>query len=165
MTILTTLSLVLQMHPQALGHVMWGVAVLVVVLLLMVWHFRRSEPAIDLEHAAEPEPETVDNYTAYHGQPADMVVLDPTRSHELAAVVLVYDDAFVIQGERVPRTAVTDVTFNNAAVPVLNQSYQIVFSTTLPDRHTIKVDVGSDAEWASEVTQQVAQHIIIMHNS
>lgn len=160
MVLLNTLSLLLQtiptMQPKALWLAAAGVVVLLTVLFFVMWRFSRSGD--DLGHKAKPQ--TVDDYIAANGTPADVVVLDSTRSNELVAVVLVYDDCFVVDGQRVPREAVTAVTFNNAANPYTLQSYQLVLSTTLPDRPTVKADLGADAGWASEVTQQIAQHII-----
>ena len=138
--------------------VSWGV--LVAVILLIIWHFHRKGSDVTPERA----PVTVDEYASENGTPVDVVVLDPTRSNELDAVILVYPQAFVINGERVPRETVRDVTFNNAANPYIAQSYQVVLTTTLPGHPTVSIDVGNDAQWASEVAQQIAQHTSITHN-
>ncbi len=131
-----------------------GTAVVLVAILAVYLHMKRQTDGA--EHA---EPETVDAYVAAHGEPDDVIVLDATRSGELLAVVLVYPGEMIIDGQSVKRDAVTSVTFNNAAVPYMNNQYQLVISTTLPDRPTIKVDVGDDAGRASETAQQMAQHI------
>lgn len=149
-----TLQLLLSeapLHPVEIGLI-FAVVVAMVVLWFVAKHQRDNL-------GPEKVPATVDDYVAANGEPIDMVVLDPTRSNELIAVVLVYADTLVIEGRALPREAVTDVTFYNASVPYMNSSYQMVVSTTLPDKPTIKADVGSDAEWAKQVTAQIAQYI------
>lgn len=149
-----TLQLLLSaapLHPYEMGLI-----VAVVVAMVVLWFVAKHQRD---NLGPEKAPETVDDYIAANGEPIDMVVLDPTRSNELIAVVLVYDDTLVIEGRALPREAVTDVTFNNASVPYMNSCYQMVVTTTLPDKPTIKTELGSDAEWAKQVTTQIAQYI------
>ena len=63
-----------------------------------------------------------------------------------------------MDGKAYDRDTITDVTFNNAANPYVASDYQLVLTTTLPDKPTIKVAMGSDAERAKEIAADIAQH-------
>lgn len=129
---------------------------LVIGIVAFAWVIRRRK---DDFVETNSSPKLVDDYVNVHGDPIDVVVLDVTRSNELCAVVLVYDHELVINGETIDRSTVTGVTFNNAANPYVGGDYQLVFSTSNPDKPTIKTPVGNDAGWASEVATQMAQYI------
>ena len=107
----------------------------------------------------DKQPMTVDDYVATNGEPVDMVVLDATRCNELGAVILVYDHTLVVNGQPIERSEVTGATFNNGAVPYVDNRYQIVLTTTMPDHPTIHIPVGSEATFASEALQQLNQYL------
>ena len=129
---------------------------LIGIIMVFTWIVKRRG---ERSPQTDAEPSTVDDYIIQHGEPEAIVVLDATRSNELNAVVLVYNHELVVNGESIDRAAVTDVTFNNASNPYVNCDYQMVLTTTLPDNPVVRTPIGSDAEWASEVTRQLAQAI------
>ena len=129
---------------------------LIALITVFAWIVKRR---VERSPQTDAEPTTVDDYIAQHGEPEAMVLLDATRSNELNAVVLVYDHELVVNGESIDRAAVTDITFNNASNHYVNCDYQMVLTTTLPDSPVVRTPIGSDAEWASEVTRQLAQAI------
>ena len=139
-----------------------GILILVLFALLGVFIIvahKRSDMELAVFTAENNKPDTVDDYVAAHGEPEDVVVLDATRSNELDHVILVYAHTLIVNGKSIERSKVTDVTFNNANNPYVNCEYQLVLTTTIPDRPTVKTPVGSDSQWASEVATQLAQYI------
>lgn len=147
----------------ALSPMQLGILILALFVLLGVFiYFTRERSDKDLAALTaqkKDEPDTVDDYVEAHGEPEAVVVLDATRSNELNSVVLVYEHELVVNGEPIERSKVTDVTFNNANNPYVNCDYQLVITTTIPDKTTVKTRVGSDSHWASEVATQLAQYI------
>lgn len=139
-----------------------GILILVLFVLLGVFIYftrRRSDYDLAVLTAKNDEPDSVDDYVEAHGEPEAVVVLDATRSNELNSVILVYEHELVVNGEPIERSKVTNVTFNNANNPYVNSDYQLVLTTTIPDKTTVKTRVGSDSQWASEVATQLAQYI------
>ena len=103
--------------------------------------------------------QTVDDYVEANGEPIDMIALDPTRCNEPDAVILVYEHDLVTNGITIPRNKVKSITFNNAAMPYVDNRYQIVLTTSLSDMPIIHLWVGADATYASEVLQQLNQYV------
>lgn len=128
---------------------------LAIVMCIILYFIARRQRLAEVKES----PATVEDYTAAHGEPIDVVALDATRTNELNAVILVYEHDLVIGGERVPREAITAATFNNAAVPYADNRYQIVIETTLAEKPVIHADAGCDATWASEALQQLSQYL------
>ena len=127
------------------------------IFVLYLRHDSNKHLKNDLSPKTEPS-DTVDDYIAMHGEPEAEYVLDATRSNELAAVVLLYEKEIVVDGKAYDRDTITDVTFNNAANPYVASDYQLVLTTTLHEKPTIKVAMGSDAERAKELAADIAQH-------
>lgn len=149
------------LYAMSIAAMTMSVMLMLVLIAVFVWIVKRRSERVgdsDVEH------DTVDHYVVMHGQPEAAVVLDATRSNELDAVILVYDRQLVVGGEAISREAVTGVTFNNAANPYVNNNYQLVLTTTLPVRPVIRAALGSDAEWAKQVTTDLAQYIKLMNN-
>lgn len=146
----------------ALSPMQLGILILALFVLLGVFIYvarKNSDKDLAAFTAQKDEPDTVDDYVAAHGEPEALVVLDATRSNELNSVVLVYENELVVNGEPIERSKVTNVTFNNANNPYVNCDYQLVLTTTIPDKPTVKTPVGSDSQWASEVATQLAEYI------
>ena len=144
------------LHAMSYSSMLISFLLLIAMITVFAWIVKRR---VERSPQSDAEPTTVDDYIAQHGEPEAMVLLDATRSNELNAVVLIYDHELVVNGESIDRVAVTDITFNNASNPYVNCDYQMVLTTTLPDSPVVRTPIGSDAEWASEVTRQLAQAI------
>ena len=111
-----------------------------------------------------PEPEkgrqkTVDDLIALYGEPDDFVLLDATRGNEAAGVLLVYDSAghFVINGEKIRKNDIVDVTFNNIAIPYFPNEYQVIFKLK-NEKEPLHIPVGHDVKWALQVVEQIKYH-------
>ncbi len=146
----------------ALSPMQLGILTLALFVLLGVFIYlarKHSEKDLAAFTAQKDEPDTVDGFVEAHGEPEAVVVLDATRSNELNYVVLVYENELIVNGEPIERGKITNVTFNNANNPYVNSDYQLVLTTTIPDKPTVKAPVGSDSHWASEVTTQLAEYI------
>lgn len=130
---------------------------LVVMLVVITWavvYFRRRESA-SVEVTPEATSDGLQTYIFEHGEPQELVVADPLCANELNAVVLVYEDRIVVGGVAVARHLVDDVTFNNASVPYVDNRYQLVVTTRDAAHPVLRMALGSDAEWASQVARQV----------
>ncbi len=134
-----------------------GLIVLLTVIACAMLYFKRKEDADDLNPVKSGAPTDVDSYVASHGEPLDVVVANPLAGNELGSVVLVYADRLVVGGEEVPREIIDDITFNNAAVPYINSQYQLVVTTRSDARPVVRMALGGDAEWASQVTAQLSE--------
>ncbi|MBR1725973.1 MAG: hypothetical protein IJ724_04875 [Muribaculaceae bacterium] len=138
-------------HPIAVV-----VAAIMIVIVLYGFYLYQTKHG---DKDNDRQPMTVDDYVAANGEPVDMVVLDATRCNELSAVILVYDHTLVVNGQPMGRDLVTNATFNNGAVPYVDNRYQIVLTTTMADQPTVHIPVGADAKLASEVLQQLNQYL------
>ncbi len=146
----------------ALSPMQLGILILALFVLLGVFIYlarKHSDKDLAAFTAQKDEPDTVDGFVEAHGEPEAVVVLDATRSNELNYVVLVYENELIVNGEPIERGKITNVTFNNANNPYVNSDYQLVLTTTIPDKTTVRTRVGSDSQWASEVATQLAQYI------
>ena len=146
----------------ALSPMQLGILTLALFVLLGVFIYvarKNTDKDLAALTAQKDEPDTVDDYVVAHGEPENVVVLDATRSNELNSVILVYDNELIINGEPIERGKITNVTFNNANNPYVNCDYQLVLTTTIPDKPTVKTPVGSDSQWASEVATQLAEYV------
>lgn len=139
------------MPPTTLGIFVLAMIVLLCIFVLFVK--RNSGGYInDRRNTSE---ETVDDYVAMHGEPEEIMVTDATRSNELNAVILVYENEIVIEGQPVQRDKITNVTFYNAQNPYLEKEFHLVISTSVPETPTIETPIGSDAESAKEITARL----------
>ena len=135
---------------------MWIVVAFLVALAAFVFFMRRrtggSAPTSDVVTA-----ETVDDYIAAHGTPEEVLVLDATRSDELSAVVLVYENEIVIDCKRIERDKVEGVTFYNAQNPYMASEYTLAVTTADPDCPSAIATIGGDVERARELTTHLAE--------
>lgn len=132
------------------------VAAIMIVIVLYGFYLYQTKHR---DKDNDKQPMTVDDYVATNGEPVDMVVLDATRCNELSAVILVYDHTLVVNGQPIECSEVTGATFNNGAVPYVDNRYQIVLTTTMAEQPTVHIPVGADAKFASEVLQQLNQYL------
>lgn len=141
-----------QMNPTTLGIIVLVMLVLLGAFVLFV----KSQSSKDSESSNNT---TVDEYVAGHGEPVDAIVMDVTRSNELAAVVLVYDNDIIVDGKPIPRDTITGVSFYNAANPYVNSEYMLVISTSRPEHPTVETPIGTDARQASDVVTRLVGHL------
>ena len=90
-----------------------------------------------------------------YGEPDEFIVLDATKMEEAEAVVMIYKDFWVVMGRKVQRSAITDVTLNNASTPYSIGDYQVVLRTTLDDTPYIWLRVGNDSNRAKEIFEKI----------
>ena len=91
-------------------------AVLVVPFAPLLAFWKKKE-----DDSAEPcKNKTVDELIAQYGDPDDLVLLDASRGNEAEGVVLVYDkgDFLIVNGEKINKSDISEVTFKNAAFSV-----------------------------------------------
>lgn len=106
-----------------------------------------------------PSAMTVDDLTAQYGQPEDVILLDATRANEAMGVILVYKNFFVVEGRRLDKSAITDVTFNNSGTPYARDEYQIIIATNSPEIGYIHVKTGYDVAWTKGVAEEIRKNI------
>lgn len=99
---------------------------------------------------------TFDDLIDANDEPDDIILLDPLRGNEPDGAILVYADHIFYNGQRIAKQDITDVTFNNAAIPYFPNDYQIVLATR---ERTLHLPVGRDAAWAQEVTVKLQSEL------
>lgn len=102
-----------------------------------------------------PRP-TLDDLIDANGEPDNIIELDPLRGNEPDGAILVYADHIIYNGQRIAKQDITDVTFNNAAIPYFPNDYQIVLATS---ERTLHLPVGRDATWAQEVAVRLKEEV------
>ena len=102
---------------------------------------------------------TVDDLTAQYGQPEDVILLDATRANEAMGVILVYKNFFVVEGRRLDKSVITDVTFNNSGTPYARDEYQVIIATNSPEDGYIHVKAGYDVAWTKSVAEEIRKNL------
>ncbi|MBR5635215.1 MAG: hypothetical protein IKS72_02695 [Prevotella sp.] len=113
------------------------------------------------EDSAESRNKTVDELIAQYGDPDDLVLLDASRGNEAEGVVLVYDkgDFLIINGEKINKSDISEVTFKNAAIAYLPDDYQVVLNSKNPKIPPIQLHVGYERKWAMKIVEQLQHHL------
>ncbi|MBR1387137.1 MAG: hypothetical protein IJ553_01845 [Alloprevotella sp.] len=120
------------------------------LLLLIYISLQKKTP---VEPAAPTA--TLDDSIAQYGEPLNIVVVNPMRSNEPIGALLDYPNILVYDHTAIEKARITAVTFNNAAVAQLPDSYQLLIVVDGQD-HPVHVPLGNDIEWAKDVYRQVA---------
>ena len=101
-----------------------------------------------------------------YGEPDEVIVVDATRGGETEGVVLAYDlggqdnGGFLLyEGLVIDKRSVESVTFNNAAIPYVENAYQIILTTTSDSHPQVFIPVGRDVHWTREVLAQIERCI------
>ena len=146
------LSLLIVIVSFLIPHLWIRAIIVVAAMFLIAWIFRakKEEPENDQQNALR-------TYINEHGEPEDVIVANPVRGNELSGVILVYRDHLVGGGQHVNRNEVVDCTFNNASNPYIGNEYQLVITTTSLAVPVVRLSLGSDAHWASEVLEQLGK--------
>lgn len=133
------------------GYVFFG---LLIWLPIIVWRVKKKKDEPD---KAEMKPLTLAEAVTTYGESDESIVADATRANEAAGCILVYKQkrVLVIAGEPIAMDCIKDVTCVNTATPYTFGQYQVVLTTTIPDRQYIRFDVGMDQDWANNVAMGI----------
>ena len=131
---------------------------LVLVLLFAIAineYHRRHHPKDEVK----PFERTVDDLTAEYGEPDDVILLNATRANEAMGVILAYKDFFVVEGRRIEKRNIRDVTFNNSGTPYAPSEYQVIIATGSSQNDYIHINTGYDAAWTKDVVELIKKNL------
>ena len=130
-------------------------AVLVVPFAPLLAFWKKKED----ENAEPRKNKTVDELIAKYGDPDDIILLDASRGNEVDSVVLVYDSTMMINGEKINKSDISEVTFKNAAIAYLPDDYQVILDSKNPKNPLIQLHVGYERKWAMKIVEQLQHHL------
>ena len=122
--------------------------------LLFTWRKKKPEDSFESR-----KNKTVDELIAKYGDPDDIILLDASRGNEADSVVLVYDSTMIINGEKINKSDISEVTFKNAAIAYLPDDYQVILISKNPKIPQIQLHVGYERKWAMKVVEQLQHHV------
>ena len=122
--------------------------------LLFTWRKKKPE-----DSSESRKNKTVDELIAKYGDPDDIILLDASRGNEADSVVLVYDSTMIINGEKINKSDIFEVTFKNAAIAYLPDDYQVILISKNPKIPQIQLHVGYERKWAMRVVEQLQHHV------
>ena len=128
------------------------------VLLVAVFaneYYRRRHPKDEVK----PYERTVDDLTAEYGEPEDVILVNATRANEAMGVILAYKDFFIVEGHRIEKGDIKDVTFNNSGTPYAPGEYQVIIVAGQSQSDYIHVNAGYDATWAKDVAEEIKKNL------
>ena len=132
------------------------VAGLIGYAVKLFWNKKQSKMVPDPK---KNYPKTVDELIAKYGDPDDIILLDTSRGNEAEGVVLVYDSMMIINGEKINKSDISEVTFKNAAIAYLPDDYQVILISKNPKIPQIQLHVGYERKWAMKVVEQLQHHV------
>lgn len=132
------------------------VAGLIGYAVKLFWNKKQSKMVPDPK---KNYPKTVDELIAKYGDPDDIILLDASRGNEADSVVLVYDSMMIINGEKINKSDISEVTFKNAAIAYLPDDYQVILISKNPKIPPIQLHVGYERKWAMKVVEQLQHHV------
>lgn len=132
------------------------VAGLIGYAVKLFWNKKQSKMVPDPK---KNHPKTVDELIAKYGDPDDIILLDASRGNEAEGVVLVYDSMMIINGEKINKSDISEVTFKNAAIAYLPDDYQVILISKNPKIPQIQLHVGYERKWAMKVVEQLQHHV------
>ena len=132
------------------------VAGLIGYAVKLFWNKKQSKMVPDPK---KNHPKTVDELIAKYGDPDDIILLDASRGNEVDSVVLVYDSTMMINGEKINKSDISEVTFKNAAIAYLPDDYQVILISKNPKIPQIQLHVGYERKWAMKVVEQLQHHV------
>ena len=122
--------------------------------LLFTWRKKKPE-----DSSESRKNKTVDELIAKYGDPDDIILLDASRGNEAEGVVLVYDSMMIINGEKINKSDISEVTFKNAAIAYLPDDYQVILISKNPKIPQIQLHVGYERKWAMKVVEQLQHRV------
>ncbi|MBO4871217.1 MAG: hypothetical protein J5565_04460 [Muribaculaceae bacterium] len=131
--------------------------VLLTIIALATLYFSKKEKKEEETLGHEPSSSDLQDFIAQHGEPQDLIVVNPLANNELEGTILVYDDHLLVAGQEVQRDCIEDITFNNAAIPYINSQYQLVITTNNEVQPVVRMAIGGDAKWAGDVVAQLSE--------
>ena len=132
------------------------VAGLIGYAVKLFWNKKQSKIVPDPK---KNHPKTVDELIAKYGDPDDIILLDASRGNEADSVVLVYDSTMIINGEKINKSDISEVTFKNAAIAYLPDDYQVILISKNPKIPPIQLHVGYERKWAMKIVEQLQHHV------
>jgi hypothetical protein len=111
------------------------------------------------EEIVKPSALTVDDLTAEYGEPDDIILVNATRANEAMGVILDYKDFFVVEGRRIDKSKIQDVTFNNSGTPYTPNEYQVIIVTGSSQNDYIHINTGYDATWTKDVVELIKKNL------
>ena len=90
-----------------------------------------------------------------YGEPIDIIELNPTRGREVDGSLLVYEDFIVANGKSISKTDVVGITLNNANIPYMENSYQIVLTLSRGTDRYVHLGTGLDMGWTKQALLRV----------
>ena len=111
------------------------------------------------EEVVKPSELTVDNLTAEYGEPDDVILVNATRANEAMGVILAYKDFFVVEGRRIEKSDIRDVTFNNSGTPYAPGEYQVIIAAGSSQSDYVHINTGYDAAWTKDVVEQINKNL------
>ena len=130
--------------------------VFVVLFAIAVNEYHRRHR---VEEEAKPYERTVDDLTAEYGEPEDVILLNATRANEAMGVILAYKNFFVVEGRRIEKRDIIDVTFNNSGTPYARDEYQVIIAAGPSQGDYIHVKAGYDAAWTKDIVEQIKKNL------
>lgn len=141
------------------------IAVIVIAMALIVYLIiklknNKAEIVSNVQSDKETEDAYIEDCIAQYGQPEDIITTSSIVSTAPSKPVLVYPNFLLINGLNIEKKAITDVTFNNSANPYVNNDYQIVILTSLPDHAEINITIGNDLEMARKTAEEIRASLV-----
>ena len=136
------------------GYLIPAVVVLLVAAIIHVIQRRRGA---NTNEAPKPSEMTVDELTAQYGEPEDVILLNAARANEALGVILAYKDFLIVEGRRIYKSDITDVTFNNSGTPYAPGEYQVIIATS--GQGFVHVNTGYDAAWTKDVVEEIKKNL------
>ncbi len=137
-----------------------SIVLLVVFVFMIILLERRRNHR---EKAKERPVFTVDELIEKHGEPDDIIMVNPVEGNRSDSVILVYDKhgTMIVNGEEIPKKNILEVAFSNYANVYLPSDYVIQVFTNLPGNELVKTHMGNGSTpvFAKEVVQQIKNHL------
>lgn len=130
---------------------------LLLVIALAMFYFSRKERASDSLLPGNSSSSDIEDFISRHGEPLEVIIVNPLASSDMDGSILVYDDHLVVAGQEVKRDNIESMTFNNAAIPYVNSQYQLVITSSDESQPVVRMAIGGDAKWAGEVLSQLSE--------
>lgn len=132
---------------------------LIIVAIIIGWKWMKKRNGENETDELLPSELTVDDLTAQFGQPEDVILLNAARANEALGVILAYKDFLVVEGHRIDKSDITDVTFNNSGTPYAQGEYQIIIAAGQKQKNYLHINAGYDAAWTMDVVEQIKKNL------
>jgi len=151
----------LVLYTTTMSNTFFPLIILLVFVLLnaiIFNEFSRRRHAKDKDHVM-PYEQTVDDLIAEYGEPEDVILINATRANEAMGVILAYKNFLVVEGRRIEKTDISDVTFNNSGTPYAQGEYQIIIAAGQKQKNYLHINAGYDAAWTMDVVEQIKKNL------